>query len=203
MPNDPLTGARLGDMNDGPLGGLYLAEVVSELRAFVTPRFATDTARDAAYTAAGVAVVDGMKAVSNGREFLRRSGTWVKQGGLREIIYDNPDMGGSGQAPVGTTSVIYSQTVTSPVATDVGAVDFSCSVEPSGAGVMTGSVTLVAGGQTRRKVFVGAGERVPISIVIPACLFAGGTTSLIQVKLTLGSNPSTASIRFASLTVYS
>lgn len=48
---DPLTGARLGDMNDGPLGGLYLAGVVNDLAPFTIPSFGTATARNVAFQA--------------------------------------------------------------------------------------------------------------------------------------------------------
>lgn len=79
---DPLTGARLGDMNDGPLGGLYLAEVVDDLSSFTIPRFATVADRDTAYQAwvtAGHTMVDGMTCWCDvpGARYERVGGEWV------------------------------------------------------------------------------------------------------------------------------
>lgn len=51
MTTDPLTGARIGDQSDAPLGGLYLGELVREIRSYLVPRFSNASARDAAYSA--------------------------------------------------------------------------------------------------------------------------------------------------------
>src|SRR5437763_1496766 len=75
---DPISGARIGDMNDGPLGGLYLAQIITDLRDKVLPRFTTQSARDAAYAAAGVTVKNGMSCWTDDAGFWDRTGgAWV------------------------------------------------------------------------------------------------------------------------------
>jgi hypothetical protein len=77
---DPWTGARLGDMNDAMLGGLYLAQVVTDLRLATCPQFATVAARDTAVVAlaaAGVPVRNGMSCWTDDAGFWDRiGGAW-------------------------------------------------------------------------------------------------------------------------------
>lgn len=82
MANDAWTGARLGDMNDAPLGGAYLAEVVKELAPWTVPHFTTTADRDAAltaWTAAGNTAKDGMHCTVTGTGLMvySTSGGWT------------------------------------------------------------------------------------------------------------------------------
>lgn len=88
MANDLWTGARLGTNDDAPLGGSYLAEIVTELAAEVCPSFANAAARDTALTnwvAAGNTATTGMRAyTANDKRYWRLDAlpsTWAYAGG--------------------------------------------------------------------------------------------------------------------------
>lgn len=77
---DPLTGARLGDDNDAPTGGTFLARVVTDLRTMVNPRFPTVAARDTAYNTfivGGGALKNGMTCwTDDAGQWDRIAGAW-------------------------------------------------------------------------------------------------------------------------------
>ena len=88
MPNHPLTGARLGQNSDNPLGGMFLAQVVNELSPYTIPHFDNAAARDAAYAAwvaAGNAMRNGLQSFTENDQRYWRYGSspagWKYAGG--------------------------------------------------------------------------------------------------------------------------
>lgn len=78
--SDPLTGATIYDQNDQALGGQQLGDVVTDLRPFVHPRFASTAARDtafASFVAAGGTIANGMECYTSDAG----GGTWTRVGG--------------------------------------------------------------------------------------------------------------------------
>lgn len=111
---DPWTGARQGDMNDAPLGGFYLAEVVAELGPLTIPRFPTVAARDAAVTAltaAGITLDDGAECYTeDAGVWILHNGQWVGAHGLR--AYGTTPSNYTATANPGPTRIANGLTVT-------------------------------------------------------------------------------------------
>lgn len=79
MLNEPLTGARVPEQSDGPLGGVQISNAARDLAGFTVPRFSTNTARDAAYAAwvtSGKTMANGLLCTVGGRPQQYRGSTW-------------------------------------------------------------------------------------------------------------------------------
>ena len=78
---DPLTGARIGDMDDAPAGGLFLGEAVTELAPFTIPLCANAADRDARYAQWVANDPDKNKLTKGRRAFMLDDGRdWVYDG---------------------------------------------------------------------------------------------------------------------------
>lgn len=91
---DPLTGARIGDQNDAPLGGLYESQIVKQLAPYVVPRFANATERNNAFALwvaqdpANNVMTQGLRAYmeDDGRDWVWDGGwTWLNP--IGELAY--------------------------------------------------------------------------------------------------------------------
>jgi hypothetical protein len=111
---DPLTGARFPTTGDAAAIAQYIQNLANDLSPISLPSFATNSARDVAYSnwvAAGNTMRDGLKCVVNGVPQRRINGAWyVDQ--PRIIIRTANITGGSGailaggSAETGVTSGI-------------------------------------------------------------------------------------------------
>lgn len=87
---EPLTGARIPEQSDGPLGGLQTGNAVKDLASFSVPRFATLSERDAKYAAfvvAGGVIKNGMIcwADTPGCFYDRIGGVWKPRA---DVVYN-------------------------------------------------------------------------------------------------------------------
>jgi len=86
---DPITGMTINDQGDAATGGYQIGQVVVGMRTLVTPRFTTTAARDSAFAASGVTLIDGMFCTVAGRLYQRYGGVWqLRSGG--PLIIDTP-----------------------------------------------------------------------------------------------------------------
>lgn len=115
---EPLTGARVPQQSDGPLGGLQIANAVNDLAPVTLPRFTSTAARDIAYTNwvnAGHTLVDGMVCTAAGVLYEYKSGAWgpLNASGLRLTSTSDASATSTGHAfqvgPDNATNIIIDQ----------------------------------------------------------------------------------------------
>lgn len=108
---EPLTGARVPDQSDGPLGGLQITNAITDLAPHTIPSFANATARDAAYAAwvaAGGTMSHRLHCTVAAR-LLRYTGTAWQSVGNPPVVnrFSNRPGGGSGNNILGLTPISY------------------------------------------------------------------------------------------------
>jgi hypothetical protein len=176
------------DPPNGPAQIQSLALAVDKRSVSV---FANDAARDAAIPSP----TTGMACVSGSRFLVYRAGAWAKQGGPRELLYENGNAGASGVVAVGAglTGVLSVNVPAAGVAADTAHVHLSVGILSTGSTV--GSVVLLVNGiATAPQVFNIGVSSTPIPVVleapstIPAATFAVG----VNLQATSGSGCSVA-----------
>src|SRR4051812_14136497 len=77
---EPLTGSRIPDQSDGPLGGLQISNSIRDIADNTHPRFANNSERDSKFAAwaavPGNAMVDGLHCTVAGFDQIYRAGQW-------------------------------------------------------------------------------------------------------------------------------
>ena len=190
MQTDPLTGARMPEQTDGPLGGLQISNVVKDLRSATVPRFASASAGDTALANAGIGATDGMVRGIGGLGIQTRLGTWrlvplgVVPGGAARQTSPQSVNSATAVRVVGSTNLqvtlhgarAYKATFTTVAQTDTANAILSVSVHgKSGTGVTPAVTdTLIADG----------------SIALPITGGPGGTTLQFSDLFTVGSSTS-------------
>jgi hypothetical protein len=134
VPNDPLTAARYPASSANPNVPLDIQNAVNDLSSTTIPRFATTTARDAAYSAwvsAGHSLTTGLFCVVAG-QLMEYRGSWqlVVEARLRRLLSTATGTLASGAS----TNLVAVQTLpASPFGTSVPwMVDYEASIHASG-----------------------------------------------------------------------
>lgn len=191
MPNHPLTGARLGEQNDAPLGGLYLAQVVNQLSPYTIVPFANAATRDAAYAAwvqAGNQMRDGLLCymLTDGRIWRYSGGRWgwpnAAQGIVAAPAARLTQAGPVAQAAGWVTVEGLSATFTIPSRRSI-KMTFDAEATSNVAGTLVGAgVYNTANQQGKHKtVTIGvANNGEPITVIDEQSLNAGSYTVVVR-----------------------
>lgn len=71
---EALTGARIPQDSDAPLGGTQISRAINDLASYALPRYGTTAARDAAYAAKGATLAQGMSCMVGARLYTYDGG---------------------------------------------------------------------------------------------------------------------------------
>jgi hypothetical protein len=181
---------------DSPNGPSQIQDLALAVDKRSVAVFANDAARDAAIPSP----TTGMVCTSGSRLLVYRAGAWAKQGGPRELLYENGNAGSSGVINVGAgaTGVLSVNVPAAGVAADTGHVHVVLGLKSTGTTV--GSVVLtVNGGSIAPQVFnLDSTASIPIPVEMPVTIPAVTFTLGVSINPTSGSSCSLSysSIRF-------
>lgn len=168
---DPITGLSTNNQADFATGGLQIGALLQGLRTMVVPRFASATARDAAYTAAAVTLVDGMRCTVAGLPMTRINGRWEYEA-LRPAWTARTARAGStdAYAPGSFVNLILGTWVGAPAG--IYRVDAALSI--AAAVAAAGTARLTVGGTILAEPRCDAGATTPLPYSFPEQLYWGG-----------------------------
>lgn len=182
--------------SDPPAGNSQIQNLALDVDKRSVAVFANDAARDAAIPSP----TTGMACVSGSRFLVYRASAWAKQGGPRELLYENGNAGSSGVINVGAgaTGVLSVNVPAAGVAADTGHVHVVLGIKSSGTSVGSAVLT-VNGGSTAPQVFnLDTTASIPIALEMPVTIPA--VTFLLGISLTASSG-SSLSLNYSSIRV--
>lgn len=165
---------------------LYFQQLALAVDKRSVPVFTNDAARDAAIPSP----TSGMVCVSGSRLLMYRAGVWAKQGGPRELLYEDGDAGASGTVNVGAgpQTVLSVSLPAAGVAADTAHAHVVIGLKSSGTTVGN-AVLSVNGVATAGQIFnLDSASSIPFPLEMPASIPSGTFGIAVAVSATLGSS---------------